>query len=46
MADELDGGGDLPHPPKMTRKRYEGELLLQIELVKAQCWVKASASGS
>jgi polyphosphate kinase 2 (PPK2 family) len=27
----------------MTRKRYEGELLtLQIELVKAQYWVRAS----
>ena len=43
MADELDGSGDLPHPPKMTRNRYEPELLaLQIELVKAQYWVKAS----
>ena len=39
MADELDGSGDLPHPPKMTRKRYERELLaLQIELVFDRSW--------
>ena len=43
MADELQAGGDLPHPPKLKRKRYERELLaLQVELVKAQYWVKAS----
>ena len=43
MADERHGSSDLPHPPKMKRKRYERELLaLQVELVKAQCWVKRS----
>ena len=43
MADGLHGSGDLPHPPKMKRKRYERELLaLQVELVKAQYWVKAT----
>jgi polyphosphate kinase 2 (PPK2 family) len=41
VAAARDGGGDLPHPPKMKRKHYERELLaLQIELVKAQYWVK------
>jgi polyphosphate kinase 2 len=35
-------GSSLPHPPKMPLKQYERELLaLQIELVKAQAWVKA-----
>ena len=43
MADERHGSGDLPHPPKMKRKRYERELLaLQVELVKAQYWIKRS----
>jgi len=43
VADERHGSGDLPHPPKMKRKRYERELLaLQVELVKAQYWVKRS----
>jgi polyphosphate kinase 2 len=43
VADGLHGSGDLPHPPKMKRKRYERELMaLQVELVKAQYWVKKS----
>jgi polyphosphate kinase 2 (PPK2 family) len=42
-VDERNGGGDLPHPPRMKRKHYERQLLaLQIELVKAQYWVKAT----
>jgi len=36
-------GSHLHHPEKMKRKEYERELVaLQIELVKAQRWVKAS----
>jgi hypothetical protein len=27
VADGLHGSGDLPHPPKLKRKRYERELL-------------------
>jgi polyphosphate kinase 2 len=43
VVDERDGGGDLSHPPRMKRKHYERQLLaLQIELVKAQYWVKAT----
>ena len=45
MGHELTGSGDLPHPPKIKRKRYQRELLaLQIELVKAQYWVKGSGA--
>jgi polyphosphate kinase len=40
---EVRPGSHLPHPEKMKRKEYERELVaLQIELVKAQRWVKAS----
>ena len=38
-------GGTLPHPPKMKRKDYERDLhALQIELVKAQYWIKAEGA--
>jgi polyphosphate kinase len=38
-------GSWLPHPPKMPRKDYERELRrLQIELVKAQYWVKETGA--
>jgi polyphosphate kinase 2 len=41
-ADEEIPGSRLPVPPKMPLKQYERELLaLQIELVKAQSWIKA-----
>jgi polyphosphate kinase 2 (PPK2 family) len=47
VADGLHGSGGLPHPPKMKRQRYERELLaLQVELVKAQYWIRRRASGS
>ena len=36
-------GSYLPHPPKMPREQYERDLVdLQIELLKAQRWVKSS----
>ena len=41
MAKEPLPGHELPHPPKMPLDDYERELRnLQIELVKAQYWVK------
>ena len=41
MAKEPLPGHELPHPPKLPLDDYERELRsLQIELVKAQYWVK------
>jgi polyphosphate kinase 2 len=38
-------GDHLPHPPRIEKKVYERELeALQIELVKAQHWVKGSGT--
>ena len=42
VGDDLPGSS-LPRPPKMKARAYEEELLaLQIELVKAQYWIKSA----